>query len=326
MRVLGSRNEMIVSGTPEQRIAAIARLQRGRVSHAQLHAIGLSDGAIRRRVCRGSLMREHPSAYFVGHVAPTPLGSETAALLSVREGAALSHHTAAALWGIGPAAPEVHIVVMGGWAGRRAGVHIHRTVVVDARDLRIREGLPVTSPARTLLDQAAVSTARRLEHMFNEALVRKLVRPADIEDVLVRGRGRTGRGLLRALLDDEIDPARLRSGSERRLLALIRQAGLPEPLVNAPLHGFEADLYWPTHRLVVEVDSYGFHTTTWAYERDRRKDAVLRAQGLPPMRFSRRQIRDQPFLVIAQIAGGLAGAGGPPPSTPTQAVRGAAAR
>ena len=90
------------------------------------------------------------------------------------------------------------------------------------------------------------------------------------------------------------------------------------------------DFYWPAHRVVVEVDSYGFHTTRWAYERDCRKDVVLRSHGMPPLRFSRRQIRDEPLLVITQVAPAIAAAGAwaaaRRPSTPMPAGPEAAAR
>ena len=90
------------------------------------------------------------------------------------------------------------------------------------------------------------------------------------------------------------------------------------------------DFYWPAHRVVVEVDSYGFHTTRWAYERDCRKDVVLRSHGMPPLRFSRRQIRDEPLLVITQVAQAIAAAGAwagaPPLSTPIPAGPEATAR
>jgi very-short-patch-repair endonuclease len=330
VRLLGSRNTMIVSGTADQRLAAIARRQRGRASRVQLHAIGLSDGAIQRRVRRGALLREHPSVYIVGHAAPVPLGRETGALLWAPDGAVLSHHSAAALWAIGSDDRRIQVLVPGGWTRHRPGLTVHRTRLLDARDIRIRDGLPVTSPARTLLDNAGKGSMRALERMFTEAVTQRLVSRAGLEDVIARGRGRSGCAALRALLEDENEPAFTRSEGEKQMLTLVRKAGLPAPLVNAPLHGFEVDFYWPTHRLVVEVDSYGFHTSRWAYERDCRKDAVLRSHGMPPLRFSRRQVRDEPLLVITQVAQGIAAAGAwagdRPPSTPTPDGREAGAR
>ncbi|HWF25749.1 MAG TPA: hypothetical protein VG275_09895 [Solirubrobacteraceae bacterium] len=47
-----------------------------------------------------------------------------------------------------------------------------------------------------------------------------------------------------------------RSGNERRFLALIGAAGLPEPSVNVFVAGIVVDFFWAEHRLVVEVDSY----------------------------------------------------------------------
>jgi very-short-patch-repair endonuclease len=161
-----------------------------------------------------------------------------------------------------------------------------------------------------LLDRAGEMSMRALEHMFTEAVTRKLVSREHLEDVVARGRGRTGCGALRALLEEEDDPRFTRSDAEKRMLALVRKARLPEPHVNAPLHGFEVDFYWPEHAVVVEIDSYGFHTSRWAYERDRDKDAVLRSRGMPPLRFSRRQVRDEPLLVIARVAQTLASANG----------------
>jgi very-short-patch-repair endonuclease len=222
----------------------------------------------------------------------------------------LSYHSAAALWAIGSADRNIHVLVQGGWTRHRPGVAVHRTNLLDARDIRIHEGLPVTSPARTLLDRAGTMSLRGLEHMFTEAVTRKLVSRADLEDVVARGRGRTGCGALRVLLEEEDDPAFTRSDGERRMRELVRRARLPPPLVNAPLHGFEVDFYWPEHAVVVEIDSYGFHTSRWAYDRDCDKDAVLRSRGVPPLRFSRRQVRDEPLLVIAQVAQALASASG----------------
>ena len=43
-----------------------------------------------------------------------------------------------------------------------------------------------------------------------------------------------------------------RSVIERRLRALIERAGLPAPQANVQVAGYELDLTWPAHRLVVE--------------------------------------------------------------------------
>jgi very-short-patch-repair endonuclease len=309
VEVLGVRRKVRVDGLPEQRIAAIARLQRGCISRRQLIALGFSAAAISRLIRRGTLLPLRRGVFAVGHLAPMPLRDETTALLAVRRAVALSHASAAALWGLaaeGARGGVVDIVVAGDSGSRLPGIRAHRSRRLRARDIRIRHGLPVTSPAWTLLDQAETLAGHRLEMALNEARVQHLITDGDLADVLKRANGRRGATILRRVLEDEREPTLTRSDGEKRMLALVRAAQLPSPLVNAPLHGFEVDFYWPTHGVVVEIDSVGFHSTPWAVERDRRKDAALRAHGLPPVRFSWRQVRHEPFLVIAQVAEAIA--------------------
>jgi very-short-patch-repair endonuclease len=85
-------------------------------------------------------------------------------------------------------------------------------------------------------------------------------------------------------------------------LALIRKAGLPEPEVNVKIQGFEVDFLWRAQRLAVEINSFGFHSTRWRFERDHRKEAVLRAAGLDVLRFTYWQIEADPLVVVAGVA------------------------
>ena len=111
---------------------------------------------------------------------------------------------------------------------------------------------------------------------------------------------------VRGLLDSEADPAYTRSDGERRLLRLVREARLPPPVANVPLCGYKVDLLWPAQRLVVEVDGYPFHGHRAAFERDRRKDQALVAAGYRVIRVTGRQLRHEPYAVIARIAQALA--------------------
>jgi very-short-patch-repair endonuclease len=90
--------------------------------------------------------------------------------------------------------------------------------------------------------------------------------------------------------------------AERRLLELIRAAGLPAPQTNAIVAGYEVDCYWPRHKLVVEVDGYAFHGSRAAFERDRRKTADLAAAGLTPVRVTWLQIAEETHRLVAQLA------------------------
>jgi very-short-patch-repair endonuclease len=221
-----------------------------------------------------------------------------AAVLACGDGAALSHRSAAALWGVHRpwlGVPEV-TVPEGGSRGR-VGVRAYRTTQLDPRDTRRREGVPVTAPARTLLDIAAVIPERDLARAVEEAQVLRLATPrAMLAEV---GRRRPGAAALRAALQAQFEPRLTRSEAEALLLELVRGAGLPEPETNVRLLGYEVDFLWRAARLVVEVDGFAYHSTRESFERDRRRDARLQAAGFRVVRLTYRQILAEPDSVLA---------------------------
>lgn len=235
------------------------------------------------------------------------LARETAALLAVGDGAFLSHWTAAALWRLLPPNRdgEVHITVCGRRPHRRAGTQVHRTTLLERQDIRRVRGLPVTSPARTLLDLADRLPGRRLERALDEAVGTDCVRVSQIHDVLARANGRHGAARLAALLDDA-GSSRTASGGEDEFLAMVRAAQLPEPFSNAHLHGYMVDFYWREHGLVLEMDSWRWHRSRAAFERDRRKASVLTAAGLRVLQGTWEQAQEEPLALIARIATALA--------------------
>ena len=101
-----------------------------------------------------------------------------------------------------------------------------------------------------------------------------------------------------------------RSGGERRMLKLLRDARIEKPLVNARVLDYEVDFLWPSARLVVEFDGYGFHSDRVSFEADRRRDATLTAHGYRVLRFTWRQLNDEPLAVVARIAQALGSAAG----------------
>ncbi len=307
--VLGASGKLLVSGRRDARIGAIAARQRGRVSRRQLLAAGLSTGQIHRLIRTGWLLREHAGVYEVAYRSGVPLGRETAALLAARDGAVLSHASAAAVWGIDAVAPDpdvVDLLVDTGVATRRAGIRAHRTRNLAPTDRRIRQDLPVTSAARMLLDLAARFDDRVLERAFDQALILGAVTQGDVADVVDRAGGHHGRRALRELADDHLNTTVTRSEAEERLLELVRSAGLPEPRVNVGLLGFEVDFWWPEADLVVEVDGYQFHSTRARFERDRIRDAHLVAAGIAVLRVTWRRLERDQFAVLVEIAGALA--------------------
>jgi very-short-patch-repair endonuclease len=279
-----------------QRIARLAGAQRGTITRAQLLELGLDRGAIERRANDGTLHRVHRGVYLVGHEALAPMAREIAALLAFGgERAVISHSSAAGVWGFAaplPAGADVHVTLIGSKRRSRAGVCLHRIASIDRRDLRRVDGVPLTAPARTLLDLAAIKH-HGLEHAFIEAHAKGLVRANDVEAALHRAGPRHGARALRALISDNASGF-TRSRAERLL-----------PRFNLPFGKYVVDACWPEQRLVVEVDGYGPHGHRAAFERDRRKDMALTAAGYTVIRVTWRQLNEEPLAVVAVIATAL---------------------
>jgi very-short-patch-repair endonuclease len=234
---------------------------------------------------------------------------ETAAVLACGPRAFVSHRSAAYLWNLlpYPAKPgPVDVTVAGRKADPRPGLRIYCVKALDRRDVRRLAGIPITTPARTLLDLAAVVSASELERAIAEAQARRLVGRVDLADQVERSPRRRGVRAFRAAVEVDGGPAMTRSEAERRLLRLIRAADLPRPHVNARLGKYEVDFLWREQRLVVEVDSFRFHSPRARFERDRERDATLAAAGYTVIRVTWRQLVDTPEAVVARIAAALA--------------------
>jgi very-short-patch-repair endonuclease len=289
-------------------IAKLAGAQHGVVTRSQLGEAGLGRGGIEHRVAAGRLHRVHRGVYLVGHVARAPLAREAAAVLSCGDNALLSHASAAALWGVlakDRPGVDVDVTVIGRNPGRRPGVRTHRAREIDPRDRDVRHRIPVTSVARTLLDIAATEPPRELARSVEAARVRRLVGDRELERLLERASGHKGACALREVLRHTAEPAMTRSEAERRMLALLRAAGLPPSDVNVRVCGHEVDMLWRAERLIVEIDGFEYHRTREAFERDRLRDARLQAAGYRVMRITWRQLSEQPEAVVARVAQAL---------------------
>ncbi|MGI8864265.1 MAG: DUF559 domain-containing protein [Solirubrobacteraceae bacterium] len=264
---------------------------------------------IATRLAHGSLQQIHAGVYALGHLARSELAMEAAALLAVNDDeAVLSHHTAAAIWGLRTpvSSGPIHVSVRRTGYARRPGICTHRTRTLLPRDVRIRHGLLVTSPAQTLLDIAGDTTARELELALDEGLRTGFVTRAQVRDVVGRIPNRRGGGRLLALVNASRTTTVTRSEAEERFLALIRKAQLPDPAANVRLQGFMVDFLWRRERIVVEVDGYRYHGSRRRFEDDRTKGAVLAAAGFQVIRVTWRQMENEPYAVIARLAQALA--------------------
>lgn len=260
------------------RVAQLAASQRGVITSQQLADLEVAPSSIRRKVAAGTLHRIHRGVYLLGHTAAAPLAMELAALLACGPTAALSHWTAAALYRIlaridGP----IHVTVPDRRCRPRPGVQPHFAPLPD-EEVMTTQGLKVTTPQRTLQDLRPFLDPAAYERAQNEAQV------------------------LHLIPRNQAEPGITRSQAERRLLTLLRRAGLPPTNTNTRIKGHEVDVLFQDQKLIVEVDGYAAHGTRLAFENDRRRDAQLTAAGYRVMRITWRQLTQEPEAVALDWA------------------------
>jgi very-short-patch-repair endonuclease len=296
-------HESVVGERGDRGLAEVAGAQSGLVVRSQLLELGIGAGSIRHRVAKGALHVVLPSVFAVGTAVLAARGAEAAALLYAGENTGLSHESAAAVWGLARSPSFVVITVMGRHVKRQPDGRVHRVAALDIRDVRIPQGFPVTSVARTLIDCAAGSLA--LDRLLNEARALDLAKDTEIHAAMVRCPGRTGTRRLRALLEAELDSGFTRSGVERRLKRLVRESGIERPVFNTHVEGVEADAYWARDRLVVEVDGYLTHGRWATFQSDRARDNKLVTAGYVVLQFTWHQLTQKPMQVLAEIVRAL---------------------
>jgi very-short-patch-repair endonuclease len=268
---------------------------------------GIAPGAIKRRVAARRLQPLWRGVYSFGHRELTIEGRHIAAVLACGRGAFLSLRSAAGSWDMLPMWEGPVDVTVATKAGRvqRPGIRLHLVRRLDSRDVTVRNGIPITTPAKTLVDLNAAVPDRVVERAFEQAQIRRLLPPGAIEDALERAVGRKTRTLRRLIALEQRAATITRSELEERFLALVRRAGLPEPEVNARLAGYEVDFLWREKLRVIEVDGHAYHSTRQATSRDRRKDDDLEAAGYRVTRFTADQILHDPEDTLARAARAL---------------------
>jgi very-short-patch-repair endonuclease len=282
-------------------LAAIARRQHGLLKVAQLLAAGLSHATILKWVRRGRLHRIHRGVYSLGHAGLSRAGHFLAAVFAGGEGAALSHLSAAELCRVGRRrAARIHVVTP---HQRRSTseIQFHRANRLHPRDVTTRNGIPVTSMARLLVDLTDVLTAHQLANVIHEAAFRGHFSVLATRDAMQRANGRRNLHVLeKALRLNAEGSAGTKSRHEDAFLALIQPSGICEPRVNTQLHGFEVDCHWPELKLVVEVDGSG-HGRERTQRDDAHEDRMLRAAGYTVLRFTGEDIDQYPADVLNRL-------------------------
>ena len=290
---------------PDRVIAQIATRQNGIVARRQLVAAGLSHRQIDRRVESGRLHVLHRGVYAVGHRVVGAAGRWWAAVLACGDGAVLSHFSAAHAWRLRRSEAAVVDVSVGrsGHLDRR-GIRLHRRRSLSAADITALDGLPITTPARTVLDLAAAGLrGAKLEAVVDIAVHERLDF-GDLERLLASAQPGTAelREVVRRYAPGTVD---VRSRLEALLIELCDAAGVPRPAVNVVVAGHVRDFFWAQVPLVVEADSWRWHRSPARLSEDRARDVSLTLAGIPFLRFSYEQVVERPGYVVGALRAAL---------------------
>ncbi len=279
----------------------LAGRQHGIVARRQLLALGFNAAEIQHRIGRGRLHVVMRGVYAVGWPQLTDKRRWMASVLACGEGAALSHCSAATLWGIGEERRgRIDVSVMRRSELERPGLRVRARAKLDPAKIAVRDGIPVTEVVQTLVDLATELSPRRLERAINEADKHDLIDPETLRTAVEDYSGQPGAPLLRKLLDKRT--FRL-SDSDLEIFfrPIAAQAGLPSPLSKQIVNGWEVDFYWPDLGLVIETDGLRYHRTASSQTRDARRNRAHALAGMTPLRFTHYEVRYESKRVRAEL-------------------------
>lgn len=293
-----------VDTRPDGLVARRAARQYGVLSIAELRGCGLTPDAVAARVAKGWLHPLYRGVYAVGHAGVSLEGRFLAAVKACGDGASLSHFSAAAHLGLvrwDGRWPEVTVV--GSGTRVHSGLRVHRTARLDQSDAALHNGIPTTSPARTLVDLASLMEYRTLRRALRQAQSLRLVELPQLIEVRARLGPRRGTRNLARILATGLAPTR--SELEDVVLDLILCGGLAHPAVNVPLilagRQVIPDFRWPKRNLVVEADGAAWHDHRLAREDDAERQALLEAHGEHVVRVTWDQAISQPNQTLARL-------------------------
>ena len=283
----------------DARIAELAREQFNRVSRRQLLELGMSETAIEHRVSAGRLVIVEQGVFAIAPVLEGDDWGRWMGATLTAPGSVLSHMSAAAARGFWSLPREFESVTRPGSGGprRHGGVLAFRSSTLDG-DLMNIEGIPITTVPRTLLDLARTVSDKALARALREAVRLERTTLVALGDRLGDYRGRRGsRRLAQTIARYAGLPLeRARSGAEIRALEILRDARYPLARLNARIADEEADLSWPTARLIIEIDGVPFHLDVGE---DARKQRIWERAGWTVRRVSSDDVYERPDRLLA---------------------------
>lgn len=301
--------------TFDEKLARNAHNQHGLITVAQAEKAGGNRRMLQSRARRGVLVQEEVDVFRFRASPPTWHSALLARVLAAGPGALASHRAAAALWGLegfGQATPELSVPRHRRY--RRRGVRSHESSDLHLAGRRVRDGIPVTDPARTLLDVARFVGPRRLHRAIESARRQDLTSWSELVAVLTKHarQGRRGVRLLRSVIAanmhrDEVTD----SDFELLVIVLLLEHGLPEPELHHRLLGAdgqplaEIDLAYPDLRIAIELDG-SVHQTDEVFQRDRPRQNRIALAGWTILRFTWTTFVNDPASIVAEVRAAIA--------------------
>jgi very-short-patch-repair endonuclease len=289
----------------ELELAELARRQHGVITVGQIEELGIARRTVTRWAQAGRLHRLHRGVYAVGHTALTWDGRCLAAVLA-RPDSVASHKTAAWIHGLLRYRPgTIHLTAPTRQRLKRDFVVHYARLEPD--DRTVVDAIPVTSPARTVLDLAASEPRRKLDRLLERANEREILDRRRFEALAARAGGHPGRAkFATALAAYRPEAATLRSDLEKRFRRLVLRAGLPTPQTNVVVEGYELDAYWEAEGFAVELDVYATHGSPRSFEADRERADDLLLAGIELIRVTDVRLGREPRQTIDRVAAHLA--------------------
>jgi hypothetical protein len=299
----------------DARLRSLALEQHGALSRRQAATAGADRWAVERRLRSGAWRLGTERVLVLEGTAETFEQRCIVAVLDAGHEAVVRGAAAAHVWGLpGFEGADIEVTRLRRRTRRRTEpLPAHEPVLVPGHHRTVQRGVPVTTVERTLFDLMAAVRAGRAERALDNALARRLTSLRALRSIgeeLCR-RGRPGSALFRELLGARgVDFLPTESGLEAAFVALLVDAGLPEPerQVNLGGEGWigRVDFYVRPARLVVEIDSDWFHSSVLDAAADQQRDAALRAAGFGVLRITEDEIRNRPVAAVDRYRRALA--------------------
>jgi very-short-patch-repair endonuclease len=296
--------------------AAIARLaasQYGVFAREQAFQLGATRSMVEHRLGTGRWECPSRNVYRLAGAAPSWRQTLMVACLAWGAGAFVSHGAGAALWVLASFEPrKVQLTVPPDRRRNGPGMIYRRSLRPD--EVTTVAGIPVTTPARTLLDVAATAPRDAVEEALDDALRRRLVTIPRLRWRLASWGKRRSPGVttLRELIgarDPTASPPQ--SVFETRLLRLMLRKGLPAPICQYQIEvdgrKIVLDFAFPDAKLAVEADGFRWHSSRLRWEHDRERLTRLSLLGWRIIHVTRSDLTTRPDAVIESISRALRG-------------------